>query len=415
MQITRTQHPIGQGCFHTGAIISSDRANQDNGTFHYVYDCGSDSQKDLQEAIDSYKNRTSRVDALFISHMDNDHVSGLDRLLSVVKVDTVYVPYINDVILVQEIIQAEMDGQLSASLIEATVNPEGWFNTRGVERVVRVLPPSDDEPSRDSDHFQTVEPGMSEPRYPELGSDIQTENSGYQVKISSQGPIHNWVLVPHVDPVPQTNKMKRFELRMRKTLGLAQGERLASMQLANALRTKSERNQLRECYNEILSRGAWQMHNRVSMSLYSGPLILEEGNDWSHQISFGPDFFPYMPLALCPELWNRFFEARAVGWIGTGDATLRIKKVRDAWRKTYSPYEDHVVSLLLPHHGSRHSFHNEVLGFPNLRFCFASAGDQSRYGHPSNYVVQEVQNQLMRFFQISQQPQTTLREDIFSK
>ena len=92
MHVTRFQFPIGQGCFHAGSIRDDDAVYHGEHAFHYVYDCGSDDGKALGEAIDSYKNQVSHVDALFVSHLDNDHVKGLDRLLSVVKVDTVTSP-----------------------------------------------------------------------------------------------------------------------------------------------------------------------------------------------------------------------------------------------------------------------------------------------------------------------------------
>ena len=119
MRVTRIQYPIGQGCFHAGSIHARVAADHDVHEYHYVYDCGSDDREDLGEAIDNYKTQTSRVDALFVSHLDNDHISGLDRLLSAVKVHTVYVPYVNEVVLVLELIQAELDGAISVSLTEA--------------------------------------------------------------------------------------------------------------------------------------------------------------------------------------------------------------------------------------------------------------------------------------------------------
>ena len=78
MHVTRMQYPIGQGCFHAGTIRETDAGYHDDCAFQYVYDCGSDDRQALGEAIDNYKNQVSHVDALFVSHLDNDHVNGLD-------------------------------------------------------------------------------------------------------------------------------------------------------------------------------------------------------------------------------------------------------------------------------------------------------------------------------------------------
>ena len=68
---------------------------------------------------------------------------------------TVCIPYVGDLVPILDLIEAEKDGTLSGSLIEATIEPESWFGRRGVLRVVRVsgagnLPP-DGPPIPDPD------------------------------------------------------------------------------------------------------------------------------------------------------------------------------------------------------------------------------------------------------------------------
>lgn len=421
MHVRRFQYPIGQGCFHAGSIGEGDAVYHDDHAFHYVYDCGSDDRKALGEAIDSYKNQVPHVDVLFVSHLDNDHVNGLDRLLSVVKVDTVYVPYVNKVLLVLELIQAELDGTLSASLIEASMDPGNWFRSRGVRRVVGVEEsPDDGAPGTggDDDPERPEGPRTGRKVDSELGdpsvqgatgmsSGIEVVASGYRVPIRDRSL--NWTLVPHVDPAPR-ERLDRFEEELRKILGLSAEEPVTSTQLANAMREKGERERLRECYDEIVPGGARRMHNRVSMSLYSGPARIEEEREWCHRILCEPDW-------RADELIELFWscEVGAVGWIGTGDATLNVKKVRTAWEGTYGPYRERVATLLLPHHGSKRTFHDDVLDFlPSLALCAASAGRRSRYGHPSQSVRLAVASRRKAFFHVSQNPKTALLEEIRS-
>lgn len=425
MQVTRFQYPIGQGCFHVGSIRAEDAFYHDDQAFHYVYDCGSDDRKALGEAIDSYKNQVPHVDALFVSHLDNDHVNGLDRLLSVVKVDTVYVPYVNEVVLVLELIQAELDGALSVSLIEVSMDPGNWFRSRGVQRVVGVQESPDDgapgtggdaDPERPEGPRagRKIEPELGDPSVQGatgMGSGIEVVDSGYRVPISDRSL--DWTLVPHVDPAPH-ERLDRFEEELRKTLGLSAEEPVTSTLLADAMRVKSERERLRECYDEVVPGGARRMHNRVSMSLYSGPASVENEQEWRHRILCGPGWRADELIELCPELfWS--CEEGAVGWIGTGDATLNVKKVRTAWKGTYRPYRERVATLLLPHHGSKRTFHRDVLDFlPFLEICAASAGRRSRYRHPSQSVRLAVASRRKAFFHVSQNPQTALLEEIWS-
>ena len=426
MHVTRMQYPIGQGCFHAGSIRETDAVYHDDHAFNYVYDCGSDDRQALGEAIDSYKNQVSHVDALFVSHLDNDHVNGLDSLLSVVKVDTVYVPYVNQVVLVLQLIQAELDGALSVSLIEASINPGNWFRSRGVRRVmgVREAPddgvpgPGDDDGRGGPERPRTapkIDPGTEDTRVEgaaAMGSGIEVVGSGHRVPISTQGRSLNWTLVPHVDPAPQ-ERLERFEEELRKILGLSAEEPLTSAWVVDAMRKKCERERLRDCYDEIVPSGARRMHNRVSMSLYSGPDSIEGAQEWGHRILCGPDWRADELIELYPELfWS--CEAGAVGWIGTGDAKLNVKKVRTAWKGTYRPYRDRVATLLLPHHGSKRTFHRDVLDFlPYLEICAASAGRRSRYRHPSESVRLDVASRKKAFFHVSQKPETALLEEIW--
>lgn len=98
MQVTRIQYPVRQGCFHAGHIHwGNDRPNEP-GDFHYIYDCGSNNGSALRDTIDIHRTLTSHIDALFVSYLHDDHVNGIDRLLSAVKVDTVFFPYVDEVV-----------------------------------------------------------------------------------------------------------------------------------------------------------------------------------------------------------------------------------------------------------------------------------------------------------------------------
>ncbi len=427
MRVTRMQYPIGQGCFHTGSIYETNDICHNERPFRYIYDCGSDNRTALAEAIDNYKNRASPVNALFVSHFDNDHVNGLDQLLNVVEVDTVYIPYVDNVLLVLELIHAELDGTLSVSLIEASIDPVTWFRSRGVRRVIGVRHSPDDGAPRPGDDDVGVYPERPrpEPKFdPSAGSPhiddatgmvsvVEVVDSGYRVPISNANQSLNWTLVPHVDPAP-CERLDGFEEELRKTLGLSAEEPILSTQIAAAMRKKSDREHLRECYDEIVPRGARRMHNRVSMSLYSGPAAIEPPQEWCHRILYRSDWRTDELIELCPEMFW-FCETGSVGWIGTGDATLNVKKVRNAWKGTYRHYEDYVGTLLLPHHGSKHNFHGGILDFPHLKICSASAGHLSRYRHPSESVQLEVMRKRMVFCHVSQKPDTALYEIICSR
>ena len=101
MQIShdRTQHPVGQGGFHTGHVRpeTSDLANGGGSSLRYIYDCGSLNAQG-KTYIDNWAvaSAGAHFDYLFLSHLDADHVNKVDTLLRAVGVGTVVMPYLND-------------------------------------------------------------------------------------------------------------------------------------------------------------------------------------------------------------------------------------------------------------------------------------------------------------------------------
>lgn len=87
-------HPVGQGLFYTGELAHK--------TFNFVYDCGTEGKmKDLNNQIDEHLNSiranvglNPKIDFVVISHLHDDHFSGLYYLIQRAKVDKIYLPYL---------------------------------------------------------------------------------------------------------------------------------------------------------------------------------------------------------------------------------------------------------------------------------------------------------------------------------
>lgn len=421
MKVVRRQHAIGQGSFHTASIsLETTEPYPTEATFNYVYDCGSDNYSALNREIGVFVHSNKKVDALFISHLDSDHVSGLDRLIAGIDIDTVYLPYVDDMVALMELLEAEASVGLTGSLIEAALDPAGFFGRRGVRRVVRVH--SGGAPDSDG----LILPDL--PREPEPGGGpiapkenpqaklIMNETKGELAELCEMeedtvitlhaiGRILDWVLVPHVTPVPRENTIA-FKKAIRKVLKLASGQRLTNKRLIRGLFNTVLRKAFKKCYEEIISGGASRSHNRVSMSLYSGPTGRMPNDNWERSLR--------MERNLSGEYWPCIWHHGTVGWMGTGDAMLNLEMVRKAWKKTYGPLLSQVASLLLPHHGSRNSFHAELLQMPSLDVCLASAADPSQYKHPNVEVIAQCTEAGKRFIHVSQDQRSGVTELIFS-
>ena len=435
MEVTRIQYPIGQGCFHAGHVRWTEEPSGRPDDFHYVYDCGtSHGSAALRDAITVWRRGTSVVDALFVSHLDADHVSGMDRLLGSVAVDTVYISYLEPVAHVLDILEAAGEGAVSASLIEARIDPSSWFGRRGVQRIVMVNPsPSEGPPDLappsfdDDDSGEDREPEFELPRKVSFPSRVRSPSpatgpvrpelvemeSGEMIVVDQEQGLR-WVFVPHVDPAPKVNRTD-FRREVCQVLGLSSLNSPAlAGHLAAALRDRRKRKRLRQCYERIVAGGSGALHNRLSMSLYSGPAEVGVDSRWRRYaaITHCRRQLSRWLLAIAGGKWNT--DRAAVGWVGTGDASLKQPDVRAAWQRSYRPFRSQIATLLLPHHGSSASFHPSLLNWPNLGLCVASAADRSRHGHPHSRVVQEVFARTMAMHHVSQRPQTVLREILHS-
>ena len=76
IQMIRSILPVGQGAFY------SEQFKFDSGKINVVYDYGSGtSVKLVEEQIDDVFYTGEEVQAVFISHFDEDHVNGIEHLL----------------------------------------------------------------------------------------------------------------------------------------------------------------------------------------------------------------------------------------------------------------------------------------------------------------------------------------------
>lgn len=413
MWVRRRQLPIGQGCFHTGSIGLG--ANHDQDTLNYIYDCGSTDRAALSAAINVCAATSRRLQALFVSHLDDDHVAGLDQLLAKVSVESVYIPYVDSALALMDLLEAEAGGAISASLIEATIEPESWFGRRGVARVIRVGPgggappdglPIEGGPMPDVGRVILKESLPAKPLKKGkdgLRAELLELSTGAVLAVMAQGLRLDWMLYPYVDPAPAENR-KAFVKAVKTSLGLSSLKAISADRISRALRDQKERHRLRQCYEEIVPGGARWAHNRVSMSLYSGPAAAQPMTRWRRSVE--ASYFAH---------WD--FESpspEAVGWIGTGDAILSRDSIRAEWFNAFRPLEQKVSTLLLPHHGSRHSFHPELLDIAGLRLCVASAGDPSPYDHPHPIVVDEIRSRRHDFALVTQRRPSGLIEFIES-
>lgn len=322
---------------------------------------------------------------LFLSHLDDDHVVGVDKLLlAASRIDEVVLPYLGDDDWALHLAASASADTLTGSFIDLAADPAGWFGARGVHRITYVeagdedddpadgpdpIDPDDPEPDRrretakgSEDLPEPMKIGWSRsPRVLTAGDQVGARAETVFVPRGAVAAVHtpsrtlNWILSPFAFR-PSAAKMLAFQSMLASKFGAGS----TAKDYADAARTAAGRADLRTCYDAV-----WMTHNLHSMALYAGPAVAALGS-------------------LRNTVWHGKFIRRVVqpGWVSTGDFNTAVKKRRDALIRYYSAYAPMVGQLALPHHGSDLSFDPAILSaFPDLSFAIAAVGPNG-HGHP---------------------------------
>lgn len=404
MQVKMVQHAVGQGGLFCGDLTKGAKP------LRWVYDCGSNQRHDLSREISAVA-AGGEIDLLFLSHLDSDHVCGVDQLLLACKVREVVLPYLTETMLLAIIARDSARGTLTGTFIEAASDLAGWFGSRGVETITFVNGDDDGEggdgpilPGEPRGGGEgeirakwTLAPSKIAARTGISDDAIVRATSGRAVMrqvapgaaLLLATPIAplNWVLIPYVH-VPSARSMRAFDQALKDEFGPS----LDKSKIAMAAKDPDVRDRLRACYDAL-----WLDHNLISMTLYAGP--------WK------PEYFEISLNSNDPDWLNH----ETGGWMLTGDAHLDGQRRRQRFLKFYRSYSPLINVLMLPHHGSIHNHSDLVLdAMPQLLVSYAAAGKNS-YGHPHDEVRDSVKaHPRAHFHQVSENRSSRLVMEVNS-
>ena len=397
----RTQQPVGQGGFHTAEVWTG--SNGLDGPLRYVYDCGSTSRytSAREREIDSYIATIgvgSTLHLLFLSHVHADHVNGVARLLhrkTGVRARSIVLPLLN---VVERLIAfartAEADPVAADDPFyqSFTVRPAAALAQFGPNQILFVERGSGDSAALPTEGGGGPPPGdgplvfdpdasgnKEEPSWKLIGYEanrvyeesvevpasegeervrkaIIRDTSSFVIADRSSSGTRVWILSPFVDPAIEASAMSFLR-------NLAINLKISTAVLAKNLRSpiwierllRRGRDELKYAYKMIAPD-----LNITSMCLYSGPA--QQSPQGSHtNCGFGSW---YLDLQ----------EPSPISWLATGDADLKNYGRRGAMMAHYKRCGA-VHTFVLPHHGSDHNFHVELLAAfqPSVCICAADA------------------------------------------
>lgn len=313
--------PVGQGGLFLG-LIKYRESNLRTKTFAYIYDCGNIQQPYLKKSINNLINIlkiTNEISPLthiyiFISHVHNDHISGLKILkqklekckFNLHSTPVLVMPYMDAVeknlIIGLDILYKRYTGILT--------DPESYFG--GYFDIQYVT-----DEQENSEFINTKAP--MEYYYGYLIPKTTNNNDASKIKTFSHNQsfrfaIHYglWILKP-------------FYYRMN---------------IPNDLQERLQQNGYKSIYDINFDNINNQLKNELKGKLNLSSLCLYSGH-----------------LDYC----------NIGGWMHTGDFSFKHKKAFEKFQTHYDSVLNNVQILQIPHHGSENNSSNEIFKiFPSL-------------------------------------------------
>jgi hypothetical protein len=419
----RYQHTVGQGCFHSGALVESGGRQ-----LSYIYDCGAMARYrgPREREIRSYLKgvgRNSTLGIVFLSHVHADHINGVTQLLKDrkrLRVDTIMLPLINvaeRLMAFGRTLAVDAASAQSAFYQSFIVDPVAALSGFGPRQIIVVrsggadggapgsgddadLPRLDGPPITGPDTedgklaWKLVGTGAVHVRHPPSGSGQQGP-AQYEVPdttaVMSGGIAGAWLLAPFVDPMVKASRKAFLD-------ALATECSVPRSQIENWLNNTANVQNLVTTDRDLLVAAYSAVSkdfNLTSLCLYSGPARgTTLGLPRSRRGIFG-----------CVHADNE-----RPGWLGTGDAALKQASRRNAMLRHYGSLVREVGTLLLPHHGSDHNFDPALLRRIRPEVCVASADRYSNWKHPGPHTVQAVCSQPGVLQVVTSQPASRAQE-----
>ncbi|MCU4676331.1 MBL fold metallo-hydrolase [Catenovulum sp. 2E275] len=379
--LTRIFYPVGQGGFY-----SEQHNLTENKSLNIVYDCGAmPLTNKVRNIIRNSFSQKDDIDALFISHLDYDHVSAIPTLVQVAnKIKKVFLPLLTPCqkILLTNIYRVLNDNFLELNFIELINNPETFF---GTETEIIYIEPEED-----------ISNGLPS----STPVDIYSLKNNDKIRSGSKIRLYtniNWIFVPYnfLDKNRSKQFTKQLEARgfdKKDIPSLFKDENYTITKLIN----QNSRKLLKDAY-----KGVEGTINENSMLLYSGPES-SQNSDLKYDLC---------DSGLCTCVNCDFLSpSKQPGCLYTGDLDLNKLPISELFEQ----YNRYIGTVQLPHHGSRLSFEpNAFHNFGSKLFVPVSFGSRNSYGHPAlcviNYLTSDGKSPLL----INENEASKIEHEIF--
>jgi len=411
-----TFHSVGQGMFYSCHIWLR-RCHE---PLTVVYDCGSSSKKEYLESEIDYLIAVGvrEIDMLIISHFDRDHVNGIPRLLKLLKVKSVYMPYLTPR---QRLLvyarNYETAKRRSTDYDELVTDPAGYFIRKGVPSIFFLgssgLPTETPQSGQDGpDDGPGDGPGDRPDDRPDdgIGTNLEIDGEFSEQVYGTEGLTgsdRENVQVRKVSPKRRRGAQWNFEFFSEPMDAAIANSLFSSLkgpplnittnkELKAALRDKGKMKNIREAYEKTL--GGSKQINEASLCVAHYP----NPNHWfTGQLVGSNDLFVARLQSVCKTCGNFLpREAYQVRIFHTNGATILFGDSNFSgsnFTRLFASNSElmppscfrNAAVASLPHHGSDLSWDPDALESVICRSWVVSSKFASKH-HPGCKTVQDV-------------------------
>lgn len=402
------QWGVGQGGFNSQFVYASGERGWRT-VAHVIYDCGGSRnlvEGAIQADIELLKSTGGqRVDAIFISHVDADHVGGVKTLLEELRkaniaVGDVYLTHLNLPEKLAVVLEANNNSSPDASdsldSTGDTIRAEDLWDVPGLlqeinsDVTVIELPASDIRPGDDPEGIAVREAGDI------LVEADRRRGRAWARKTVYSSPVAGeifWEWLPMVDERSSKQSdtiCKAIEsnpkIRITDVAALT-AEDLKQVLLDDtrrkALITELKKGKILRTDPSVDS----SFSNISSIILYAGPPATSNVGD--HEIIAQIVSVGWQSAGIYDAPWSDISKRELpLGWLGTGDAELKLNKSLEDLLEFVGDRNGHIGVLSSPHHGGKkNSSYKFPQSFEGAQAVTFEYGSNNGYGHPSSLAI----------------------------
>lgn len=392
MELTRIIHPVGQGGFYTETFVD----HKGKEVFNAIYDCGSETQKPtlIKKYLKDWINRNPQriINAVFISHLHEDHINGLDELLSTGKVNCLFLPQLTSEVIIEAYLYnynktGSLDNEGNLFISKALRNE---YHVRFVQ--INEMDGDDNYPG-DPVHINEA-----------VRNSYPSGSIFYNSFMDCHGDMFRWLYIPFNSPL-QSKKGRiendAFFSSVKDSNGLVDPQKLMELIKNEGI------EKCKSIYAEYFGK---TRHNAYSMTLFSGS---------ENHSSILVDCYARCTRFKCCCCDRKYCSQKrgcSPNFLYTGD----FEPNRNNLRKSYVELMkerlgrlnlwDTIRRVQVPHHGSRNNFNSTLYEY--ARMGYISAGSKNVHGHPNADTLVNIQNERCMPIVVNEDPKS-VREEVF--